>query len=116
MEQRPCTLLKSCSGDDDGGGSSSSSSSVSRFGAIWRPLFSGATISPCACGCIYIVGHRRRVTLTSARDCGSGGGGGGGGDGGAGTHEQGKQETVTWKIKVRKVMISKRYCLITIEE
>ena len=35
----------------------------------WRPLFSEDTVSPCSCGCIYIVGRERTVGITSAADC-----------------------------------------------
>jgi len=79
VEQRSCASARPCSERDFEGGdrplrpsasvSIAGEEGVQKFGTIWRPLFAAGTISPCACGCIYIVGDRRRVAVTSGRDC-----------------------------------------------
>ena len=50
----------------------------------WNPAFSDDTISPCSCGCIYIVGRQRRIGITSAKDCSA------------------SPHPLRWKVKVRK--------------
>ena len=57
----------------------------------WRPLFSENTISPCSCGCIYIVGRERTVGITSAADCSA------------------SPFPLRWKVKVRLIIKSAPY-------
>ena len=89
VEQRPCPSVAPCptsaSEPDANPNSVYDRLEIERYGAIWRPLFSSHTISPCSCGCIYIVGGRRRVRVTSGEECSA------------------TEGPLRWKVKVRTI-------------
>ncbi len=84
MRQRSCTFLNPCPEDI---GFRSNYSQSDRFESLWRPLFPDTTISACSCGCIYIVGRRRTVKITSSSDCASK-----------------PKDTIKWTVKVRNTI------------
>ena len=77
LEQKPCRHPDPCPGE------SLSSFQSSKYvdgdaldfthlmgSSYWTPLFSEkSSLSPCACGCIYIVGKERRIRVTSGSNC-----------------------------------------------
>jgi hypothetical protein len=95
VEEKPCPASAPCPKSKSKNSGIATSSNVGRFDTLvlnpsspdfynWRPLFTENTISPCACGCIYIVGKERTVGITSAADCSA------------------SPFPLRWKVKVRK--------------
>lgn len=73
VEQKPCREVVPCPGESMEDISSARhlvDMSTHVIGSsFWTPLFQENTISPCSCGCIYIVGETRQIRVTSGQNC-----------------------------------------------
>eukprot|EP00094_Tigriopus_californicus_P002139 TCALIF_02062-PA protein Name:"Similar to thbs1 Thrombospondin-1 (Xenopus laevis)" AED:0.16 eAED:0.09 QI:0/0.83/0.57/0.85/1/1/7/160/1139 len=73
VEQKPCREVVPCPGESLADISSARhlvDMSTHVIGSsFWTPLFQENTISPCSCGCIYIVGETRQIRVTSGQNC-----------------------------------------------